>query len=389
MYRNAALLASLSLALTTSALSAADVAKPLPPSKEAPELIRQLSDESFEVRDTAVRRLIELGKTAETALRKGLTDEDPEVRRQCQVLLERATRSELTVALDAFLEDHQEKHVLKLPAWTRFSKISGDDAAAKALFVEMCCNEAPLLEALERDPREAAEKFTARCQNLQQALFNRNGQPGTVTLGQVTALLFIATDSRVQIPTQAHYPIYNLLQQPQPREGLQNNTVARKLLVTYLETRTDPNLMHQNLYLAMNLNLKESTGWALKMAKNKTTQPYIRATALAVVGRLGGKEHVAELEAFLTDTTQLGQSQFNSMRIQTEMRDVALAMMVQLSGQQASDYGFPYLTAIQPALRANPQNVFFAPTMLGFSDAKSREAALKRWNDWSAAEKKK
>ena len=89
------------------------------------------------------------------------------------------------------------------------------------------------------------------------------------------------------------------------------------------------------------------------MAKNKATQPYIRATAMAVVGRVGGKEQIAEMESFLTDTTLLGQSQFGTVRIQTEMRDVALAMMVQLSGQQAVDYGFPYLN--QPALRANPQ----------------------------------
>ena len=128
---------------------------------------------------------------------------------------------------------------MNLPAWTRFSKIAGNDPTAKALFVEMCCNEAPLLESLEKDPREAAQKFTARCQNLQQSLFTPNGPRATVTLGQVTALLFIATDSRVQIPTQSHYPIYTLLQQPQPAaKGCRTISVARKLLVTYLESRT-------------------------------------------------------------------------------------------------------------------------------------------------------
>src|SRR5262249_14823735 len=198
---------------------------------------------------------------------------------------------------------------------------------------------------------------------------------GTVTLGQITALLFIATDPRVQLPVQAHYPIYTLLHQPAPREGMQHNGVARKLLVTYLESRPDPNLMQQNLYLAINFNLKESVGWGLKIAKAKETQPYVRATALSLVGRMGGKEHMADLEPFLTDTTQLGQSQFNMVRIQTEMRDVALAMLVHLSGQEITDYNFPYLTAIQPALRANPQQVFLSPTLLGFSDAAGRHAA--------------
>ena len=219
MYRNVLLTVCLALMPAPLALVAADASKAPSPAKESADLVRRLSDEDFEVRDAAVQRLSELGKTAEAALRQGISDEDPEVRRQCQILLERATRSELTVALDAFLVDHQDKHVLKLPAWTRFSKIVGDSATAKALFVEMCCNEAPLLEALEKDPRVAAEKFTARCQQLQQSLFTPAGPQTTVTLGQVTALLFIATDGRVQLTTQAHYPIYTLLHQPLPRGG--------------------------------------------------------------------------------------------------------------------------------------------------------------------------
>ena len=159
--------------------------------------------------------------------------------------------------------------------------------------------------------------------------------------------------------------------------------------MTYLEQRTDPNLMHQNLYLAMNFNLKESVGWALKLAQKKDTQPYVKATALALIGRLGGKDHIKDLESFLTDSTMLGQSQFNTIRIQTQVRDVALAMVVHLSGQPVADYGFPYLNSIQPALKANPQQVFFAPTLLGFSDDTGRTAAFKRWKDWSEAEKKK
>jgi len=225
---------------------------------------------------------------------------------------------------------------------------------------------------------------------LQQSLFNRAGPRGTVTLGQVTALLFIATDSRLKLDVQAHYPIYNLVNQPRPREGFLNNAVARKLLVTYLEGRNDPNLLQQNLYMAMNFNLKESVGWALKIAKDKNAQPYVRSTALGVIGKLGTKDNIADLEPFLTDTAQLGQTQFNMVRIQAEVRDVALAMLVQLSGQQLEDYGFPYLTHIQPGLRANQQQViFFSPGLLGFSDATGRDAALKRWKDWSEAAKKK
>ena len=386
MNTNRVLSVCLTLFSSPALVSAADADRS--PAKEAAGLVRQLSDESFEIRDAAHRRLTEMGKTAEAALRHGLSDDDAEVRRECQLLLERALRSELTIALDAFLEDQQNQHVLRLPAWSRFKKVAADDPSAKALFVEMCCNEAALLDALEKNPREASEKFAARCQQLQQAIFTPDGRRSAVTLGQVTALLFLATDGRLQLTPQAHYPLCTLFHQPLPSEGLQTNAVARRLLVAYLEQRSDPMFTHQNLYLVMNFNLKERLGWALKVAKNKSEQSFIRATALAAIGKVGGKEHVAALETFLTDTTQLGQSQFNTVRIQTEMRDVALAMIVQLSGQSAAEYGFPYLAQLQPALRANPQNVFFAPTLLGFADSASREAAFKRWKEWSEAEKR-
>jgi len=163
MKRNVGFAVCLMLFLAPSVLRAADVAKPPAPAKEAADLVRQLSDESFEVRDAAVQRLTALGKAAEAALRQGMTDDDAEVRRQCQLLLERATRSELTVALDAFLEDRQEKHVLKLPAWGRFSKMAGTDPLAKALFVEMCCSEAGLLDALRR-PR-SSPRTASSCSN--------------------------------------------------------------------------------------------------------------------------------------------------------------------------------------------------------------------------------
>ena len=64
----------------------------------------------------------------------------------------------------------------------------------------------------------------------------------------------------------------------------------------------------------------------------------------------------------LTDTTSLGQMQFNQVRINTEMRDVALAAMILLSGQNVQEYEFPYIKAV----RINQQ--YLAYNYFGFSD---------------------
>ena len=58
---------------------------------------------------------------------------------------------------------------------------------------------------------------------------------------------------------------------------------------------------------------------------------------------------------------------------------MALAMCVQLSGQSLKEYGFE-LIATQPALR-------FSPHYCGFSEPTHRDAALKKWKEWAAAQK--
>ena len=66
----------------------------------------------------------------------------------------------------------------------------------------------------------------------------------------------------------------------------------------------------------------------------------------------------------------------------TEVRDVALAMLVRLNGQQTKDYGFAFLQF------HGGQQIFFAPVWLGFADDAKRTAAIKKYRDWKAAQKK-
>jgi hypothetical protein len=67
------------------------------------------------------------------------------------------------------------------------------------------------------------------------------------------------------------------------------------------------------------------------------------------------------------------------------MRDVALAALIQLSGQDLNDYDFPYLKNFR-GIRGPVQ---LPPNYFGFSDDASRAAAVKRWKDSQAAPVKK
>jgi hypothetical protein len=357
---------------------AADSTAPEPTgdSAKASSLVRQLGADSFEVRQAAYAQLEKLGKSVVKELEEGAKDSDLEISSRAKRLLALANRTDIEIALDAFLADKDTKLILKLPSWERYKKVLGDDANARAMFVEMYTMEGPLLADLERDPKGFETKFSARVQQIQQNLYTPWGRVNQVPMGQVVALLFAATDSRATVNINSFYMMTNLFYQQNIQQGFKGNTGARKLLAQFFEQRADQNTMPQAIQIAMQLDMKEMAPAALKMATNKNTQAWTRATALIAVGKLGAKDDMKAIEPLLTDTTNLGQIQFNQIRVNTEMRDVALAALILLSGQDVMTYDFPYLKAVP---RINQQ--YLAYNYFGFSDNAQREAAIKKFKE--------
>jgi hypothetical protein len=74
---------------------------------------------------------------------------------------------------------------------------------------------------------------------------------------------------------------------------------------------------------------------------------------------------------------------FNNKPGTTEVRDVALGMMVHLSGQPIRDYGFEFFRG------NNNEQAYFAPVYFAFTDQAKRDAAMKKWNEWKEKQSKK
>src|SRR5690349_4821667 len=100
---------------------------------------------------------------------------------------------------------------------------------------------------------------------------------------------------------------------------------------------------------------------------------------------MSGKEHVKDVEKLVTDTTTLGTTRLGNTTINAQMRDVALASMILLSGQQLNDYNFPYLQQF----RGYRGDLNLPAYYYGFSDDKGREEAFEKWKESQAAAKKK
>jgi len=394
MIRNEALLTlPLIAALLLSGPGTAGANSPAPKPEElrkAQTLVRRLGDADFRVREQATRELFEMGLASKQALLEGSRNDDLEVRRRCRELLPDVLAADLRARIDGFLADREGKRAHDLPCWDRYRKLAGDDAPARRLFAEMLKGESlTFLEDVARDPARAGEAATSRCQDLQQRMYGNALRGGLPTLAplevpDIASVLLVLADPKVQAPTLQAYVVSNFLYQNSARAALTAAQPApfRKLALAWMRRQMDNDAgVQQVLQMTQNLNLKEGLDLALEAARARKVKGMGLGVALITVGRLGTREHAALLEPFLDDNTNLGTFVLNTGRISTEVRDVALAMMVQLSGQDHKDYGFPFI-------RINPSLKFF-PYYLGFNDAAQRDKAFKMWADRKAVGKKK
>jgi hypothetical protein len=358
---------------------AAGAARELAPAEmeKARALLRRLAERTFKAREQATAELLRLGPAARPILEEGVKDADAEVRRRCGLLLRLATRTDTEIALENYLIKKDSTGLLKLPSWARFSKYVGGDDPAKRLFVEMYCNEGTMLAQLDRSPHEFASKFQEHVLTIQRNLYTPWGIANPISHAKVLALLFMAGDPRLADNLQVFYALSNLFYQQSVQQGFKDNAGSRKLLVAFLESRTNPSTISQAFYIARQLQLKEALPLALKTIKMRSTPGYARGTAVLFIGQVGGKEHLKDLEPLLEDTNSMGAIRTGTATINAQMRDVALAAMIQLSGQNIFDYPFPYLQQYR-GLRGDFQ---LPPYYYGFEDDAGRTAALKKWRD--------
>ncbi len=314
-----------------------------------------------------------MGRAVEPILRAGMSDSDPEIRFRSKYLLPLALNYDLEKRIQAFLVDRADKS--PLPGWTRFKAAVGDDAKSRDLFAAMHRADTELLELMDKDPSAAQNKIAAHCNEF--AMTRNYGYNMPVVAEQVAMLLYAIQDSRMKFDGTARANFSNALHslsyQPTGKEVLKNNEVIRRLVVKYLSAWTETTI-HSDVYLLVNLEIKEGVDIARAMIKKSSTQPWTRAMAMGALAKIGGKNVIPELLPFLEDKSSCGTTTFGfnnrNVTMSTQLRDVALGLLVHLTGQSLNDYDFAYVKVF-PA-NFSTVNLFMSPTLLGFSDQKAR-----------------
>lgn len=361
----------------------------LAPKPETPDLdalVRQLGSDDFHLREKASQELFRIGLPAREALQRGARDVDREIRRRCQRLLPAIAEAERQAKIEAFLADKDGKQKHDLPGWTRYRKMVGDDEAARRFFVVLHKADGPFLAEAEKNPDKAGPVLIQREQRFQSL-----GNASTpIPLEEIALLLFVASDPKVKIPDGQAWQFCNLLRQQRLRSELRSSrlTPCKKIILAWMEQQVQlgDDSISQNIFRTLNeLELKEGLELALRVVRDKKVKSSALAQALATIGRLGDKQHWTLLEAHLDDTATvcsfgMAGPGFN-VQGTTQVRDVALGMLVRGSKQSFKDYGFA-------AAKADRQFVLNHAEYLGFSSDKERDAALAKWKEWKAAQKK-
>jgi hypothetical protein len=344
---------------------------------EPAELVKQLGDEAFAVREKAREELLKLGPAAEAALRKGTADQDIQVREISQQLLNRLLEAKRAGRLQAFLDDKDDRLNPPLPGWKRFSAVAGNGPAERKRFLAIYQAAEATLEEVERDPKKAVKTLDAHIALGRQILLTSSEESDV--LRELTTLLFLASDTRIPLDAAASGRVCTVLTILAERTAMTKvfraDATARKLVRTFLVERCDPTARVPALTAALGLELNETADWALGLALGKDNPPVVRGWAVILAGKVGDKDAAARLEPLLADHTVVGTSKLGEAALTAELADVTLAVLIRANGQKEADYGFPYSQAI-PGLKTLP-----APERLGFSDLPTRQAAFKKWEN--------
>lgn len=352
------------------------------PDNSPDALVRRLGSDDFATRESAEAELSRLGLPALGAIEAGLRDADPEVRRRCQELSFSLRKQNQVERLARFVAGADN-----LPGWERFRKLMGQRADSRKVYAEIYGSDPNFVDDVEARPEQAATIIAAKVQTLQVSQMRRVTSPALTpfTANDVAVVLFAAQHPQARIPSDKLHLLTSLLygQNIQGALSGKNGAVVnenlRTIVVAWMRSQTDLQAQMQSLYLCQNLDLKDGVFLARDLLKGGRLPPHGRGVACSLIGRLGGKDNIPDLVPLLSDATHMNNFQVRPKMTGTvQVRDVALAILIHITGQSHKDYGYGFTQVGQAFQIGSTYN-------MGFLEESKRLEALKKWDAYAKA----
>jgi hypothetical protein len=385
----------------------ATLAVPPETDKLARELVRQLGDRDYDTREDATRQLRDLGRLALPALQDGFDHSpSPEAAERCDQLLPRARALDIRARVDCFAADAAGRYRHDLPGGAEFFAITGRTEPARKLFRTLLLSpNRGLLSGIGGPDDELARAVVERRVELYPrsvvvgGAVQRTPPPSALdviavyfaecTLPEKAVVAAGAGAGGVAVTSPTV-----LLTQPAVRTALESDPLREPMaavVTRWCETRTEPRSVYLSMSAAATLKLPVAVTVAKKVLADKAATPLYKAQAACTVARTGKPADAALLAPLLADDTQAHPGMVvvvNGVQQKSpiQVRDVALAMSLLLTGQEPTAYGLKSRYAGNAASQETLKYSYFA---YYFDDAdgqadEARKAAVKKWNDWRA-----
>lgn len=377
---------------------------------KARRLVAQLGSPDFAERDAASDQLAGLGRLARPALLAGALGPDPEVRARCEKLLPRATTLDVRAKLLTFLADTDGRYEHDLPGWKAFRAAVCDrwtfcgyplwsnrslEAPARRTFADLFAVPAhrKMLSVVDASPGELAVAAAERRVELYPPRSPRDrwAEYRVPTVAEVAVLLFAESRVPRRVPP-LRTSMSNMIRSSGFADAARGDDdtgrVYRALAAAWLDSVCDPREMYSSLSTAWTLNLPET---ACRLSARLLGAPGVsamyRGRAASTLIESGGKEHVPLLARAATDesvfyTLQVTGADGDSLAgFDVQVRDVALAVGVLLTGQRLTDYGFTDRYGENLVNEA----ASYSYTRYYFADDAARKRAFAKWAEWQKA----
>ncbi|MBX3436418.1 MAG: hypothetical protein KF861_02935 [Planctomycetaceae bacterium] len=380
-------------------------------STQVQRLVDDLGAASYSRREQAATQLKRIGGTALPFLRDAAAHQDLEVRYRARKLFDVIEQVERQKILTEFLNSGRLEQGSGLPGWDRFAEIVGADAPARELFAAMYQAEPQMMSQSDRGGPELRSLVESRVSRLRAS--RQPTDASRVSPPATAALLFVMLDSNLNISGAAHETMAAAIRQRSIQEALAapGDTAIRRLISFWIaEAEEVP--ASQRVDIAMLYDLETGVAPSLQMIRSAAKGSHLQ-NAIFSIAKLGGPAHLVDLRPLLTDNTPLSERETNTgVSIETQVwdvrrqlndwqslsldeiealtsteprrakiafsaqvRDVALAAMIYLIGQNPRDYGF---TELQPHGK-----YLYSPNTVGFDSDERRQRAFRQWLLWT------
>jgi hypothetical protein len=353
---------------------AAMAAEPDP--AEVTRLVRQLGAPRFIDRQVATETLSSLGPAAAGAVKQAIGDADPEVRFRARQILRVIRQQDRQRVISAFIAGADVEAAAELPGWQEFQQIAGEQGKPRQLYVEMLQDEWEFLDAVyQSDPHVASSLVATRVSSLEMA--SRRKHP--LSVGSIAALLLVATRDDVELTNQANLMSlcyrstdFDAAIRSGPSQAALRTLLGR-LIARGSDGPGDPYLT-QRFHFSLYYDLKEGLGPARQVVGQRLGIPHVRQYALLVLGKLGDEQDERLVESLLDDPGVItSHHAVNGKRITTQVRDIALAVLLQRHDADFAAYGLGDVKQNATTL--------LQLTTVGFVDDQQRESAVRKWSE--------